>query len=197
MIALPDPPLPAWLRLRPLALSDLDAVLTIETAVLPTPWSQAGYTRELTENHLARYLALDKLDAAGQARALLGFAGYWLLVDELHISMVAVAPACQRRGLGELLLIALLWQAPAEAALATLEVRAHNHPAQQLYHKLGFTLVGRRKQYYRDTGEDALLLTVAPLDDAYRARLAQLWAQRVAAWRPAVAEQTEFPVCTF
>jgi ribosomal-protein-alanine N-acetyltransferase len=105
------------------------------------------------------------------ARRITGFAGFWLVEDEAHIGTLALHPAWRGRGLGEQLLAALLRRAAdLGARLVTLEVRAGNHVAQRLYRKYGFEEVGRRKAYYRDNHEDALLMT-AQMDDACRQRL--------------------------
>jgi ribosomal-protein-alanine N-acetyltransferase len=112
---------------------------------------------------------------------VLGYGGFLLVVDEAHITTVAIASAQRGRRLGELLLVSLLDQASAlRAREVTLEVRVGNTIAQQLYRKYGFAIVGRRKRYYSDNGEDALLMTAKAIDAAaYREKLealkAQLW----------------------
>ena len=94
---------------------------------------------------------------------MLGYAGLWLLIDEAHISTIAVAPEWRGRGLGELLLASLLERAISIGAdVATLEVRASNLVAQNLYRKYRFTVVGVRKGYYTDNFEDALVMTTPP-----------------------------------
>lgn len=171
--ALPASPLP--LRLRPMQLADLPTVLEIEAASVPTPWSAEGYTHELTRNPLACYRVLEWQPQPDVAPTLIGYAGYWLIADEVHISIIAVHPAWRGLGLGEWLLLDLLRAAWAyRPLLATLEVREHNHVAQNLYAKLGFSLSGRRRRYYKDTGEDALLMTVEPFDAVYEQHLAHL-----------------------
>lgn len=166
--------------LRPMQLDDIDTVMAIEARAFPTPWSAAGYAHELTQNKLATYDVLT-VAAPDGTTALIGFTGAWLLVDEWHISTIAVDPPWRGRGLGALLLLDMLWAAYARgAALATLEVRDHNPVARQLYEKMGFVTVGRRPRYYRDTGEDAIIMTLEPLDAAYRRRLHALQAEIVA-----------------
>ena len=105
----------------------------------------------------------------------MGYAGYWLIADEVHISTIAVDPQRRGSGLGELLLLNLLYLAfEHDAALVTLEVRENNYSAQALYHKYRFEIVGRRRGYYRDTGEDAILMTVMlKSNTAYRQFLDQ------------------------
>lgn len=155
-----QPPLPY--RLRPMRLDDLPAVQEIDRLSYPTPTRESLFRYELTENKLAHYQLL--LDG----QALVGFAGYWLMGDEVHVSTIAVHPAQRGRRLGELLLLNLLILAYTHpACLVTLEVRQGNQVAQALYRKYQFALVGERRGYYKDTGEDALLYTVTPLNGRY------------------------------
>jgi ribosomal-protein-alanine N-acetyltransferase len=83
---------------------------------------------------------------------------FWAILDEAHITLLAVHPQYQHRGLGQAMLLALL-VAASDRGLerATLEVRASNQPALSLYQKFGFKLAGRRRRYYKDTNEDALI----------------------------------------
>jgi ribosomal-protein-alanine N-acetyltransferase len=145
----------AWV-IEPMGAEDIPQVATIDRATFANPWSEASYRYEVTENEAAHFLVA--LTPPG--RRVVGFAGYWLVVDEAHIATLAVHAEWRRRGLGEQLLAALLQQARALGALsATLEVRAGNAAAQRLYARHAFAEVGRRAHYYQDNGEDALLLT--------------------------------------
>lgn len=149
----PPPPY----QLRPLQLEDIEAVLAIEAQSFPSVTSETVYRHELTDNTLASYQAL----TVGETKQLIGYAGFWLMADEAHVSIIAVDPAWRGKRLGELLLLNLLHLAcEQQAILATLEVRRSNVVAQKLYEKYGFEQVGQRRRYYRDTGEDALLMTV-------------------------------------
>ena len=144
-----------------LRLSDLDEVARIETASFPAPWTTSAYRTELTENPLARYVA------ARVAGRLVGFAGIWLMVDEAHVSTIAVDPSWRTSGIGTRLMLALLDAArEGGAACATLDVRASNLGPQHLYARLGFKEVGRRIRYYEDNGEDALVMTTGRLTGA-------------------------------
>lgn len=146
--------------LRQLEAADIPAVLAIEELSFPTPRNEAIYQYELTHNTLARYQALTRLEVSGE-ETLLGYTGYWTIVDEVHISTIAVDPRLRGQGLGQLLLLDVLFNGfECEAALVTLEVRESNHAAQELYKKYHFSEVGQRRGYYRDTGEDAVLMTV-------------------------------------
>ena len=105
-----------------------------------------------------KYPSIARLERADQA--MMGFAGLNLLYDEIHICMLAVHPDYRRLGLGQLLVLDLIEiGARMGGALATLEVRESNQAAQALYGRLGFKEVGRRIRYYKDSGEDALILT--------------------------------------
>ena len=147
--------------LRPLTPADMPAVMHIERRSFPTPTQEALYRYELTQNRLAHYQALTRLEEPPQ-EVLLGYGGYWLIADEIHISIIAVEPALRGQGFGELLLLNMLFSAfDHNASLITLEVRENNRVAQALYHKYRFEEVGRRRRYYKDTGEDALLMTVS------------------------------------
>lgn len=118
-------------------------------------------------------------DLVAAARAVIGYAGFWFILDEAHISTIAVHPAWRGQGVGEQLLAALLERVlDLGAVSATLEVRVSNEPAQALYRHYAFEIVGRRKRYYRDNGEDALLMT-AVLHPAYRLQLRQRLAAKL------------------
>lgn len=168
----PPPPF----HLRPLRVSDLPQVMGIELLSFPTPAKEATYRYELTENLLAHYQALT-LGNDGRIAPLLGYAGYWLMADEVHVSIIAVDPEWRGCGLGELLLLNQLYLAVGhDAMLVTLEVRESNTVAQALYRKYDFDVVGWRRRYYRDTGEDAVLMTT------YLAGT-QDYTQKLARWR--------------
>ncbi len=154
---------PAPYSLRPMTVVDIPAVLEIDRLSFPTPATEQLFRNELTENQLAHYQVLARAAAGESAtgEVLVGFAGFWLIAGEIHISTIAVHPAERGRGRGEWLLLNLLLEACAlDPLLVTLEVRQGNHTAQSLYRKYRFEEVGLRRRYYRDTGEDALLMTV-------------------------------------
>lgn len=152
--------LPASLEIRPMLLTDLDEVVTLEAKASPSSWSRQGYANEIQRNQNAQYVVLE---CQGN---IIGFAGLIMMLDEAHISIVAVDPHRQGNGLGKLLVLYLLRIAiEKKATLSTLEVREHNAIAQNLYRRLGFEQVGIRKHYYRDSGEDALIMTLEPLKD--------------------------------
>jgi ribosomal-protein-alanine N-acetyltransferase len=168
-------------RFAPMELADIPQVAAIDRLSFPQPWSEQSYRFELVDNRNAHFivaLAPNPNGARGlwkqlwggwPARRVVGYAGFWFVVDEAHINTIAVHPEWRRRGIGERLLVKLLAQARGlGAATATLEVRVSNLAAQQLYQKYRFEEVGRRPHYYRD-GEDALLMTIrlnAPTSEA-------------------------------
>jgi ribosomal-protein-alanine N-acetyltransferase len=151
--------------LEPMLLSDVEAVMHIERAVFPTPWSPRAFRHDLSMEHHSHYFVLRGWLA--EMPPLLGYAGFWLWGDEAHVGTFAVHPEWQRHGLGEWILLGVLKRAAGlRARLVTLEVRETNRAAQALYAKVGFDTVGRRRRYYRDTGEDALIMTLEGLRSA-------------------------------
>jgi ribosomal-protein-alanine N-acetyltransferase len=139
-------------------------VTEIDRLSFALPWPERSFRFELTGNDTARLLVAE-MPAGGDTRVV-GFLGYWLLVDEMHISTLAVHPEMRGRGIGEWLLEAGLEQARSQGAeMSTLEVRPSNKAAIALYRKYGFELVGRRRAYYQDNNEDALLMTLSGLSD--------------------------------
>jgi len=136
-----------------MTLEDLDEVLAIERISFQTPWSQGAFRYELTQNRVARCLIVR------EGRALSGYLCLWEIGREIHITNLAVDPARRRRGLARLLLGAVLHDARQRAVeLVFLEVRPTNEEALRLYESFGFRVIGRRKGYYFDTGEDALVM---------------------------------------
>ncbi len=128
-------------------------MVALERQCFLTPWSRESLLYDLTENPLAVYFAAE-IDGR-----LVGYAGVWIIVDEGHITNVAVSPEYRRLQIGSALIQTLL-QVTGEAGVCahTLEVRAGNEPAIGLYKKFGFTEAGLRKGYYEDDGEDALIM---------------------------------------
>ena len=145
--------LPLELNFRAMELTDVDEVLKVEKASFVTPWSRAAFVAEIGDNDLACYLVAE---ADGR---VIGYAGMWLILDEAHVTNVALLPDFRGRGLGSALMGALCEVAKTVGALRmTLEVRPSNLAAQRLYGKLGFEVRGVRPGYYTDTKEDALIM---------------------------------------
>lgn len=141
------------LCLREMQVDDVPMVMEVEALSFLTPWSQAAFLSELQTNSYAYYFV-----AAVEARVV-GYGGMWLILDEAHVTNIAVHPAYRGRKIGEALLICLMRKAKEKGAAAmTLEVRDKNAAAQNLYRKHGFTARGIRRGYYSDTGEDAVIM---------------------------------------
>jgi ribosomal-protein-alanine N-acetyltransferase len=141
---------------RGITLDDVPAVMEIDRLSLPTPWSERSFHYELTENPASCLLLAER---EGEVPQIVGLIGFWMLIDEAHISTIAVHPDCRRQGIGGMLLLEAIRQAIARGAeLASLEVRQSNQDAVSLYQKHGFEFVGRRVGYYRDNQEDAILM---------------------------------------
>jgi ribosomal-protein-alanine N-acetyltransferase len=141
---------------EPMTVGDLPGVLAIERMSFTTSWSEANFRHEIEDNPLAWNLV-------GRAQGVVvAFACAHLVVDELMINDLAVDSSVRRRGIGSVLLRHLLEGARVRGCRrATLEVRPSNAPARALYEAFGFEIVGRRRGYYADTGEDALLMARA------------------------------------
>lgn len=153
---------PAPYQLRPMMLDDLTAVYAIDALSFPRPSRPGLFENEIVSNSMAHYQVLLAHET------VIGFAGYWLIGDEAHVSSIAVHPHHRGQQLGELLLLNLLFLAyKQQASLVTLEVRVSNLTAQNLYKKYQFEVVGKRVRYYRDNNEDALIMTVPVLDSQH------------------------------
>lgn len=193
-----------FLKLKPLTLEQLSAVVELDQLCFGGLWTRSGYEREL-ESPNSQLLILEAAIDPGESgfqtassglgqglivtpevelegtqvkpdptqnaqtadletapprpTVLIGLGCYWSILEEAHITILAVHPDYQHQGLGQLLLYALLRDATRhQLEWATLEVKPSNQAALSLYHKFGFTLAGRRRRYYKDTGEDALIL---------------------------------------
>lgn len=157
-------------------VTDIEVVMRIESVSFPSSWSAVGYRHELTANPNANYVVLETRATETAETEVIGYAGYWHVADEVHISTIAVRPEWRGKGLGALLLTWMIHEAIGrEAAVVNLEVRAGNEAAQRLYASYGFVIVGRRRRYYRDTGEDALLMDLDLTPAAVRDMLEARW----------------------
>jgi ribosomal-protein-alanine N-acetyltransferase len=180
--------------LMPMGIDDIPTVSLIERNVFTLPWSTNAFTYEIKHNPASDYLVLKyipwmeakskgglservrRLFKPGEDVSLVGYGGFWILVDEAHICTIAIRPEWQGRGLGELLLLGLMEQAmKRDAQVVTLEVRVSNIKAQNLYLKCGFKAVGKRKGYYSDNREDALIMTTDAINTpAFQSRFQRL-----------------------
>ncbi|MDX2243044.1 MAG: ribosomal protein S18-alanine N-acetyltransferase [Leptolyngbyaceae cyanobacterium bins.302] len=146
------------LLLKPLTPALLSAALELDRLSLGNLWSADGYLREIESPNSDLLIFQDgKNLSAFPSIAALGCS--WAILEEAHVTIVAVHPAYQRQGLGQAMVLALLTKAYRRGLeRATLEVRVSNTAAIALYEKFGFREAGRRKRYYQDTGEDALVM---------------------------------------
>ena len=144
-----------------MTIDDVDAVHEIESACFKTPWSKNSFIHEVTENQCARYVVVRE-----DGRAI-AYAGVWFILDEGHITNIAVHPDRRGLGYGERVTREMI-QLAADSGMnwMTLEVRRSNKIAQNLYHKLGFIDVGYRKRYYENS-EDALIMALEQLPEGH------------------------------
>ena len=140
----------------------VEAVHAIEEACFAIPWSPESFLLEVTENQCARYLVLR------EDGACVAYAGMWFVLDEAHVTNIAVLPDRRGLGYGKAITTALI-QLAADSGMTwmTLECRRSNAVAQSLYRKLGFIEVGFRKRYYADNNEDALIMALESLPEAH------------------------------
>jgi len=160
-------------RITALRRRHLRHVMQIEEDNYPRPWSSTVFLSEIAQRTSRRYTV------ATIGPLVVGYSGLMLVAEDGHITNLTVDTAWHRRGIGTVL---LLDQARAAPALGvrhlTLEVRASNEPAQALYRLFGFAPVGVRRNYYPETGEDAIVMWSRDIDtDAYAERLAAIDAQ--------------------
>ena len=138
---------------RVMTVDDIPMVQLVERKCFSTPWSRNIFVSEVTRNDNAIYVV------ATIGERIVGYAGIWIILDEGHVTNIAVDPAYQRQGIGQGLMDMLTAAAVKRGVIAmTLEVRVSNASAQALYAKLGFVPNGIRKQYYQDDKEDALIV---------------------------------------
>jgi [ribosomal protein S18]-alanine N-acetyltransferase len=152
--------------IKPMRFCHVPMVSAIEDAVYPTPWSINAFYNEIADNGYASYFV-----AMAEDRVV-GYAGIWSVLDEAHITTLAVCPLWQHQGVGKLLLEHIIAHAAAKGATRmTLEVRVSNSSAQDLYKKYGFVACGIRPRYYND--EDAIIMWRDNLPDDDRENTAQ------------------------
>lgn len=143
------------LEFRSMTVQDIPHVVEIEQESFTTPWSSQAFMNELTNNHFAQYIILE------YDGEVAGYGGMWIIMDEAHVTNIAIKSKYRGRKWGERLLIELQNSAAFLGAVRmTLEVRKSNQIAQRLYEKHGFRRVGIRPKYYTDNNEDALIMWV-------------------------------------
>ena len=139
--------------------ADLEQVIAIDQVSFSLPWPQRSFQYELDENFVSRCWVAE---VDGRIAAMM--VG-WMMLDEMHIATIATQPDYRGRGIGKSILVHALCRARDDEGLirAFLEVREHNAVALNMYRSLGFVEDGRRKQYYKDNNEDAILMSLNDL----------------------------------
>jgi len=129
-------------------------ILAIEKVSFPSPWALDAFREEVQRSFSSLWVLLDKEELAG-------YLCFWSMAGELHLMNIAVHPRRRGEGLGRILLDKMITTGIFDGAdCALLEVRPSNGPARELYKNAGFREIGRRTSYYRDTGEDAILMAL-------------------------------------
>jgi ribosomal-protein-alanine N-acetyltransferase len=148
--------------------ADVNTVQEIEREIFATPWPRNAYYRELASRNSAHYIVLrldGLIETPSQFRApdmdptIVGYGGMWRMYDEAHVTTIGVRRDLQHRGYGRVLFAGLVQAAyDMGAKWVTLEVRTSNENAMAMYEAFGFKVIGRRKGYYTDNGEDAIVM---------------------------------------
>ena len=145
--------------IRPMSRNDLDAVLEIENRSFDAPWDREQFLADVGGEGVRIEVVLER-EVGGTPPRIAGYASAWVVAGEMQINTFAVAEQDRRAGLGRRLLTYLLEQADRVGCSdVSLEVSRANLAAIRLYEAAGFRKTGQRKAYYRDSGEDALILT--------------------------------------
>ncbi|MED4586309.1 ribosomal protein S18-alanine N-acetyltransferase [Brevibacillus choshinensis] len=143
------------LEYRFMTIQDVGAVADLERLAFTTPWPPDAFVNELTRNPNARYVVVV------HQKRIVAYCGMWIIIDEAHITNVAVHPLYRGKKIGLGLMIKMMNVARMfHAKSMTLEVRPSNTVARNMYTKLGFKEHGVRKRYYSDNNEDAIIMWV-------------------------------------
>jgi [ribosomal protein S18]-alanine N-acetyltransferase len=146
-------PMPETVKIRGMLTSDIARIGEIEKECFTTPWTEEAFYNELMHNHFAHYVVMEWNDL------IIGYAGLWTILDEAHVTNIAIIEAYRGRKLGDRLMMELMSLAMVRGMKRiTLEVRVSNTVAQRLYEKYGFYPEGVRRGYYSDNGEDAIIM---------------------------------------
>lgn len=146
------------LLIRKMMLEDIPAVVELDRIAFSLPWPERSFRFEIADNPAARCWVAE-VDGR-----VVGMVVGWLLVDEIHIATIATHPDFRRQGIGRKLLSHTLRRAFEEGAQSSfLEVRESNLAAQEMYREFGYEPTGRRKRYYKDNDEDAILMNLGSL----------------------------------
>ena len=146
-------------HIRRMTVEDVPAVAELDRISFSLPWTERSFHFEVSSNPASRCWV------AEQGGQIIGVVVAWLLLDEVHIATIATRPEFRRQGIAQALLAHVLKLGAKDGALSSfLEVRASNLAAQAMYHKFGYEETGRRPRYYKDNGEDAILMTLDGLN---------------------------------
>ena len=141
--------------IRKMTEADVPVVAELDKISFSLPWPERSFLFEVTTNPASRCWVAE---VDGQ---VVGMIVAWLFVDEVHIATIATHPDFRRLGIAQKLLIHTLRYTSDEGAITSfLEVRESNLAAQEMYRKFGYEMTGRRKRYYKDNDEDAILMTL-------------------------------------
>ncbi|MDF2834906.1 MAG: alanine acetyltransferase [Paenibacillus sp.] len=141
------------LSYRAMSMDDIPAILAIEQEAFSSPWTEEAFVNELKNNMFAKYVVME------YGGELIGYGGMWIIMDEAHVTNIAIRSDVRGLGLGDRLMSQLRRTAIFYGAVRmTLEVRVSNVHAQRLYRKHGFEPAGVRPNYYSDNNEDALIM---------------------------------------
>jgi ribosomal-protein-alanine N-acetyltransferase len=145
--------------IRKMTVQDIPAVVELDQKSFSLPWPERSFRFELTDNPASRCWV------AEWDGKLVGMIVVWLIVDEAHVATLATHPEYRRRGIGKHLLAHALRHMIQDGARGSfLEVRESNLAAQEMYRKFGYEATGRRRHFYRDNDEDAILMNLDSLD---------------------------------
>lgn len=174
------------INIRRATIEDIDSIIAVEAESFSVPWPRQAFVDELTRNIVSYYVVMEQISvvadgAAGEAPAgqtrgqeyeesegtrmqrseVVGYMGMWIIVDEAHITNIAVHPQARRQQIAELAVRQMMLVAKERGAeRMTLEVRKSNEAAIGLYEKVGFVNYGLRKNYYIEPREDAIIMWV-------------------------------------
>ena len=145
--------------IRKMTVEDIPAVVALDQLSFSLPWPERSFRFELTDNPASRCWV------AEVDERIVGMIVNWLLVDEVHVATIATHPDYRRQGIARKLLLHSLRYMSDEGAISSfLEVRESNMAAREMYLKFGFEETGRRKAYYKDNNEDAILMTLEKIN---------------------------------
>lgn len=154
-------------NIREMRVEDVDQVHQLDRLSFSLPWPLSAYLYEINQNESSLAQVVELVTESGE-KQIIAMIVIWIILDEAHIATIAVHPDYRRQGIARQLLVESLRSCISRGVkTATLEVRESNLAAQRLYGEFKFFEVGRRKNYYRDNKEDAILMTANHLSEEY------------------------------